>query len=77
MMGLMTDSCYGSCSMGLISIGQTIALFGPVALFICTIVVTVLMINRHRLAWWVPIVGVVGSIVLFLIGNGIATSGLP
>ncbi|RUQ87594.1 DUF6264 family protein [Labedella gwakjiensis] len=73
----MTDSCYSQNSMGVMSIGQMIALFGPLVLFVCTIVMTVRMINRHRLAWWVPIVGVVGSIVLFLIGNGIATSGLP
>lgn len=77
--GLMmgkSESCYTGCGTGLVSIGQMIALFGPLAVFVVTLVATIRLIDRRRHAWWMPIVGIVGSIVILLIGNAIASAGL-
>jgi uncharacterized BrkB/YihY/UPF0761 family membrane protein len=72
------DSCGArDCSADLIAVGLMVAVALPWILLIIVAVVSIVLLVKRRLAFWVPLVGGVLIISSWFIGAMIASAGVP
>lgn len=69
LLGFAGDSCGEiSCSFTQIGIGIIVAVFAPVIVFLIATVLAIVALVRRKLAWWIPLVGVVLAILAWVAG---------
>jgi len=74
---MMSDGCYGDrCDTGLMSIGWLIALVAPPVVFLAAAGWTIVRLVRRKTAWWLPIVGAVVAVAIWVAGVGLMDAGL-
>ena len=72
------DSCGArDCSADLIAVGLMVAVALPWILLTIVAVVSIVLLVKRRLAFWVPLVGGVLIISSWFIGAMIASAGVP
>ena len=72
------DSCGArDCTADFIAIGLMVAVGLPWLVLIVVAVVSIVLLVRRRLAFWVPLVGAVFIIGSWFIGAAIASAGVP
>jgi uncharacterized membrane protein YhaH (DUF805 family) len=52
-----------------LTIGSGIATFGPAAVILVSIVISIIRLVRRRRAWWIPIVGMVAAVLMTVLGG--------
>lgn len=76
-LSMMSDGCYANqCNTGLMSVGWLIALAVPPALFVGTIIWTIIRLVRRKTAWWVTLGGAFLAILVWAAGAGLMQAGL-
>jgi hypothetical protein len=73
-----SDSCGASstCDSDRIATGMLVAMLLPIAVGVLAIVAAVIVLVLRRIAFWIPILGIVLMIGAFVLGAAIATSGV-
>ena len=72
------DSCGArDCSADLIAVGLMVAVALPWIVLITVAVVSIVLLVKRRLAFWVPLVGAVLIIGSWFVGAMIASAGVP
>lgn len=73
------DSCgiVAQCSTERLSAGVLVATFGPAVVAVIAIVAVVVRLVRARLAFWVPLFGVVVASLVFAGGAALTFSAVP
>lgn len=72
------DSCADAvCSYDSITAGVLLATFGPPVAVVISIVTTIVVLVRRRLAFWIPLIGVAAGAIFWGIGAVIVTNGVP
>ncbi|SFS15332.1 hypothetical protein SAMN04487846_3081 [Microbacterium sp. cf046] len=72
------DSCGArDCSADLIAVGLMVAVALPWLLLIIIAVVSIVLLVKRRIAFWVPLVGGVLIIGSWFVGAAIASAGVP
>ena len=75
MTALLTMSCGGgSCSSSPNVTGFSIAFYGPVVLFVVATVLAIVWLVRRRLAFWIPLAGLVLAVGCYVLGGAIVTA---
>ena len=74
-----SDSCGSgiTCDYDRIATGMLLAMVGPLAVGLLVLIAAVVMLVLRRLAFWIPIVGIVLVIAVFVGGVAITVSGVP
>lgn len=73
---MMSDGCHGdNCDTGLMTIGWLIATIAPPAVFIATVVRTIIRLARRKIAWWPPVAGGALALVIWVAGVFIMDAG--
>lgn len=67
----------GACIENPVQVGQLIATFAPAAIALIVLVVSIVRLVRRRIAFWVPILGIVLMSAAFAIGTAIRDIGIP
>jgi hypothetical protein len=70
------ENCAG-CADNQIFFGVVLAMFGPPVIYLLAIVITVIRLIKRQIAFWVPIVGVVGGLGLWAAGAALVFTGIP
>ncbi|WP_307219062.1 DUF6264 family protein [Microbacterium sp. SORGH_AS_0888] len=74
---LLSDGCSTvNCDYGQLNLGLWIALSGPWAVWAVAVVVSIALLVRRRLAFWMPIVGVAAIVGVWFLGAWVAASGV-
>ncbi|PFG30299.1 hypothetical protein [Paramicrobacterium agarici] len=79
-LGLSTIPCIEIgryCNFGLIGMGTNIALWVPLAAVIVFTVWTIRRIMTGRMAYWVPIIGLLVCAVGYGLGSALVSIGMP
>jgi len=73
------DPCGAStvCDTGRMGAGFFIALFGPGAVTLVAVIVTVVLLALKRISFWVPIVGILLAAGVWVAGAALVFSGVP
>jgi hypothetical protein len=73
------DSCGSgiTCDYDRISTGMLIAMIGPLAVGMVALIAAVIVLVLKRIAFWIPIVGIVLVIAVFIGGAALTASGVP
>ena len=73
------DSCGASvtCDTDRIATGMLIAMIGPLGFAVLALIAAVIVLVLRRIAFWIPIVGIVLVIGVFVGGAAFAISGVP
>ena len=73
------DSCGSgiTCDYDRISTGMLIAMIGPLAVGVLALIAAVIVLVLKRIAFWIPIVGIVLVIGVFVGGAALTASGVP
>ena len=73
-----SDSCGASstCDSDRIATGMLVAMILPLAVGVLAIVAAVIVLALRRIAFWIPIVGIVLMVGAFVLGAAVATSGV-
>jgi len=74
-----SDPCGASvtCDTDRMALGMLIAMIGPLAVGLVALIAGVVVLVLKRIAFWIPIVGIVLVIAVFLGGAAITVSGVP
>ncbi|NUU06087.1 hypothetical protein HNO83_06950 [Leifsonia sp. C5G2] len=74
-----SDPCGAStvCDTGRMSAGFFVALLGPGAVAVATTIVAVVLLVRRRIAFWVPLAGIVLAVGVWIGGAALVISGVP
>jgi hypothetical protein len=74
-----SDPCGASvtCDTDRMALGMLIAMIGPLAVGLVTLIAAVVVLVLKRIAFWIPIVGIVLVIAIFFGGAAITISGVP
>ena len=74
-----SDSCGGSveCDTGQLSVGILVAFVGPLIVAILSIAATIVLLVLRRIAFWVPITGMVLSAVAWGFGAYLVFWSVP
>ena len=74
-----SDSCGSgiTCDYDRIATGMLVAMVGPLAVGLLVLIAAVVMLVLRRLAFWIPIVGIVLVIGVFVGGVALTISGVP
>lgn len=74
-----SDPCGAStvCDTGRMGAGFFIALLGPAAITLVTVIVAVVLLILRRRAFWVPIVGILLAAGVWIGGAALVVSGVP
>ena len=78
--GLNTLGCAdssGECNLNAIGIGAQVTTFGSPAVALIAIVVAIVFIAKRRVAFWVPIAGILLVGGLYVLGAFIVAQGVP
>jgi len=68
MLVMMSDSCNASCNMDVLSGGVIFASVAPSVVTIIGIIVTIVLVVRAKLAFWVPIATMGAQVIALAIG---------
>ncbi|GAB2826184.1 hypothetical protein GCM10027022_16310 [Alpinimonas psychrophila] len=68
MLVMMSDSCNASCNVDVLSGGVIFASVAPSVVTIIGIVITIVLVVRAKLAFWVPIATVGAQVIALAIG---------
>ena len=73
------DSCASgiTCDYDRMANGMLIAMIGPLAVGMLALIAAVIMLVLKRIAFWIPIVGIVLVIGVFIGGAALTASGVP
>lgn len=73
------DSCGASveCDTARMGAGMLIAMIGPLAAALLALIAAVVVLVLKRIAFWIPIVGIVLVIGVFVGGAALTVSGVP
>jgi uncharacterized BrkB/YihY/UPF0761 family membrane protein len=72
------DSCGArDCNSDLIAVGLMVAVALPWLLLIIVAVVSIVLLVKRRIAFWVPLIGAVLIIASWFVGAVIASAGVP
>ena len=74
-----SDSCGSgiTCDYDRMATGMLLAMIGPLAVGLLVLIAAVVMLVLRRLAFWIPIVGIVLVIGVFVGGVALSISGVP
>jgi hypothetical protein len=74
-----SDPCGAStvCDTGRMGVGFFIALLGPGAVTVIAVIVAVILLVLRRIAFWVPIVGILLAVGVWVGGAALVVSGVP
>ncbi|WP_219812142.1 MULTISPECIES: DUF6264 family protein [unclassified Rathayibacter] len=74
---MASDSCGGSnaCDIGLIEGGMVLAAGGVWVPFVAALVISIVLLVRRRIAFWVPVAGLAVSFCCTLLGGWMASTG--
>lgn len=74
-----SDPCGSStpCDTGRMGVGFFVALLGPGAVTLVAIVAAIVLLVRRRIAFWVPLAGIVLAIGVWIGGAALVISGVP
>jgi|GEM_PF-1957573 len=68
-----SDACvHGSCE--LVSLGFALAVFGPLAWTLAAVVPSIVLMALRRTAWWIPLAGLGGATLTWLIGTALMSA---
>ena len=72
------DSCGASstCNYDLMASGMMVAMIGPLAVGLIALIAAVVVLVLKRIAFWIPLVGIVLIIGVFIAGFAITASGV-
>ena len=68
---LAVTNCSAADCSGL-TIGSGIATFGPAAVVLISIVISIVRLVQRRRAFWVPIIGMVVAVLMTVLGGAVA-----
>jgi len=73
------DSCGSgiTCDYDRMSTGMLMAMIGPLAVGMLALIAAVIVLVLKRIAFWIPIVGIVLVIGVFIGGAALTASGVP
>ena len=74
-----SDSCGSgiTCDYDRMATGMLLAMVGPLAVALLVLIAGVVMLVLRRRAFWIPIVGIVLVIAVFVGGVALTVSGVP
>ncbi|ORM26955.1 hypothetical protein [Williamsia sp. 1135] len=72
--GMATDSCSGECNTAPLDAAFVVTDGGGLATLALAIIVSIVLLVRRRLAFWVPLVGIAIQIALVIVGAHLASS---
>jgi glucan phosphoethanolaminetransferase (alkaline phosphatase superfamily) len=74
-----SDSCGAAvtCDTDRIATGMLIAMIGPLLVGLLALIAAVVVLVLRRIAFWIPIVGIVLIVGVFVGGAAITASGVP
>ncbi len=74
-----SDPCGAAveCDTDRMALGMLIAMIGPLAVGLVTLVAAIVVLVLKRIAFWIPIVGIVLVAGIFFGGAAITISGVP
>lgn len=75
--GLNTLGCSGGCDLDAIGIGAQVTTFGSPVVALIAIIVAVVFIARRKVAFWVPLVGILVIGGLYVLGAFLVSQGVP
>lgn len=71
------DACGAqTCDTGLMNIGFWMAVIAPWGILVVAVVVTIVRLVRHRVAFWVPLVAIVAMVVVWFIAAAFVGAGV-
>ena len=71
------DACGAqTCDTGLMNLGFWIAVISPWAILLIGVVVAIVRLVRHRLAFWVPVVAIVSIVAVWFIAAALVGAGV-
>lgn len=71
------DACgAASCDTGLMNIGFWLAVVSPWVVLLGGVIVTIVRLVRHRLAFWVPLVTIVAMTALWFVAAAFVGAGV-
>lgn len=75
----VTDSCgsVGRCNDAAVTSGVLTGAVGPLVVALIAAVVAVVRLVRRRMAFWVPVVGLVLIVAVLVLGYLLTASGVP
>jgi len=73
------DSCGASvaCDTDRIAAGMLVAMIGPLAVALLALIAAVVVLVLKRIAFWIPILGIVLVVGVFVGGVALTASGVP
>lgn len=78
MLVFVSDACDSTnCTTGLIVTGMFVTGLGPAGLWLVSLVHTIVRARSGRRVWWVPLVWLLGSGVVAVLGILVAFAGGP
>lgn len=74
-----SDPCGAAveCDTDRMALGMLIAMIGPLAVGLVTLIAAIVVLVLKRIAFWIPIVGIVLVAGIFFGGAAITISGVP
>jgi hypothetical protein len=74
-----SDSCGSgiTCDYDRMATGMLVAMIGPLAVGLLALIAAVVVLVLRRLAFWIPIVGIVLVVGVFVGGAALTISGVP
>ncbi|MFD4421746.1 hypothetical protein ACFWN7_09610 [Agromyces sp. NPDC058484] len=66
-----------TCDYDRMGAGMLIAMIGPIAAALLALIAAVIVLVRTRIAFWIPLVGVVLAVGVFVGGAALTISGVP
>lgn len=71
------DSCFlASCDLGLVNFGLWFAVIAPWAALVIGVTAAIVRLVRHRIAFWVPLLTVIGMVALWFVAAAIVGAGV-
>lgn len=76
-LAMASDMCIaGTCDMGVLNTGVWFAIISPWVILVLTLVVAIIRLVRHRLAFWVPLTGAALMVAMFFVGFAIVGAAI-
>lgn len=74
-----SDPCGAAveCDTDRMALGMLIALLGPLAVGLVALIAAIVVLVLKRIAFWIPVAGIVLAIAIFVGGAAITISGVP